>query len=60
MRGQQLEQQGRAAGVQIRGPTDLAACCDLCNRGYEFEECVFVVLGPFREQHRPCLIDHAQ
>ena len=28
------------------------------DRGYEIEECAFVVLDPFREQHRPCLIDH--
>lgn len=40
------------------GPTDLAFIRDLGDRGYEFEECVFVVLDAFREQHRPCLIDH--
>lgn len=58
MRGQQLAQPGRAAGVQIGGPADLTTVRDLSDRGYEFEECVFVVLDPFREQHRPCLIDH--
>ena len=33
MRGQQLDQQRRAAGVQIRGPTDLATGRDLRDRG---------------------------
>jgi hypothetical protein len=58
MRSQQLDQQSRAAGVQIRGPTDLTTGRDLRDRGDQLQQRGLVVLDPFREQHRPCLIDH--
>jgi hypothetical protein len=51
VRGQQLDQQRRAARVQIRGPTNFATGRDFRDRGYEFEQCVFVVLDPLRQQH---------
>jgi len=58
VRGQELDQQRRAACVQIRSPTGLAAGCDLRGRDYDIKQRGVVVLDPFREQHRSCLIDH--
>jgi hypothetical protein len=58
VRGQQLDQQRRTAGVQIRCPADLAAGCDLHDRGNELEQHGLVVLDPCGQQHRPSLVDH--
>jgi hypothetical protein len=51
--GEQCDQQRRAAGVEIGGPTDLVASGEVDHGGDQLEQLGLVIGDAAGEQHRP-------